>query len=84
MKYGEVSPKEIFARGTAAADVSGIVREIIENVKENGDKALYYYCEKFDKAKLSSLEVTKEEIDEAFSAVEPEFIEILKQAAENI
>ena len=40
--------------------------------------------EREDKAKLSSLEVTKEEIDEAFSAVEPEFIEILKQAAENI
>lgn len=84
MKYGEVSPEEIFARGTAATDVSGIVRDIIDNVKANGDKALYEYCEKFDKAKLSSLEVTNEEIDEAFSTVEPQFIEILKQAAENI
>ena len=34
MKYGEVSPEEIFARGTAATDVSGIVRDIIDNVKE--------------------------------------------------
>ena len=84
MKYGEVSPKEIFARGTAATDVSGIVRNIIDNVKANGDKALYEYCEKFDKAKLSSLEVSTEEIDEAFAAVEPQFIEILKEAAENI
>lgn len=84
MKYGEVSPEEIFARGTAATDVSGIVRDIIDNVKANGDKALYEYCEKFDKAKLSSLEVTKEEIDEAFGTVEPQFIEILKEAAENI
>ena len=84
MKYGEVSPEEIFARGTAATDVSGIVRDIIDNVKANGDKALYEYCEKFDKAKLSSLEVTNEEIDEAFAAVEPQFIGILKQAAENI
>ncbi len=84
MKYGEVSPEEIFARGTAATDVSGIVRDIIDNVKANGDKALYEYCEKFDKAKLSSLEITNEEIDEAFSTVEPQFIEILKQAAENI
>lgn len=84
MKYGEVSPEEIFARGTAATDVSGIVRDIIDKVKANGDKALYEYCEKFDKAKLSSLEVTNEEIDEAFAAVEPQFIEILKQAAENI
>lgn len=84
MKYGEVSPEEIFARGTAATDVSGIVRDIIDNVKANGDKALFEYCERFDKAKLSSLEVTKEEIDEAFHTVEPRFIEILKQAAENI
>ena len=84
MKYGEVTPEEILARGTAATDVSGIVRDIIDNVKANGDKALYEYCEKFDKAKLSSLEVTNEEIDEAFAAVEPQFIEILKQAAENI
>lgn len=84
MKYGEVSPEEIFARGTAATDVSGIVRDIIDNVKANGDKALYEYCEKFDKAKLSSLEVSKEEIDEAFAAVEPQFIEILRQAADNI
>ena len=84
MKYGDVPAEEIFARGTAATDVSGIVSDIIEDVKKRGDQALLYYCEKFDKAKLSSLEVTAEEIDEAFSLVEPEFIEILKKAAENI
>ena len=84
MKYGDVPAEEIFARGTAATDVSGIVSDIIEDVKKRGDEALLYYCEKFDKAKLSSLEVTAEEIEEAFSLVEPEFIEILKKAAENI
>ena len=84
MKYGDVPAEEIFARGTAATDVSGIVSDIIEDVKKRGDEALLYYCEKFDKAKLTSLEVTAEEIDEAFSLVEPEFIEILKKAAENI
>ena len=84
MKYGDVPAEEIFARGTAATDVSGIVSDIIQDVKKRGDEALLYYCEKFDKAKLSSLEVTAEEIDEAFSLVEPEFIEILKKAAENI
>ena len=83
-KYGEVKSEEIFARGTAVTDVSGIVSEIIENVKNNGDAALFEYCEKFDKAKLSALEVTEEEIDEAFRAVEPEFIEILKEAEANI
>lgn len=84
MKYGDVPAEEIFARGTAAADVSSIVSDIIEDVKKRGDEALLYYCEKFDRAKLTSLEVTAEEIDEAFSLVEPEFIEILKKAAENI
>lgn len=84
LKYGEVQNSEIFARSTAAADVSGIVAEIIENVKANGDKALFEYCEKFDKAKLSSLEVTEAEIDEAFNSVEPKFLEIIKKAAGNI
>ena len=84
MKYGEVSPDEIFARIEPTFDVTDIVTDIIENVKEKGDKALFEYCEKFDKAKLSSLEVTKEEIEEAFTLVEPRFIEIIKTAAENI
>lgn len=82
--YGEVPNSEVFARSTAAVDVSGIVADIIENVKTDGDSALYEYCEKFDKAKLSSLEVTDAEIEEAFNAVEPEFIRIIRTAAENI
>ncbi|MBP3599535.1 MAG: histidinol dehydrogenase [Clostridia bacterium] len=84
MKYGEVSAEEIFARGKTSFDVADIVADIIENVKQNGDKALFEYCEKFDKAKLSSLEVSAKEIDEAFKTVEPRFIEILEKAAENI
>lgn len=84
MKYGEVSKDEIFARGETSFDVADIVTDIIENVKQNGDKALFEYAEKFDKAKLSSLEVTEEEIEEAFNKVEPKFIEIIKTAAQNI
>jgi len=84
LKYGEVENKDIFARTAVDIDVSGIVSEIISNVKENGDSALFAYCEKFDKAKLTSLQVTQEEIDEAFSSVPKEFIEILKKAADNI
>ena len=84
MKYGEVSKDEIFARGETSFDVADIVTNIIENVKQNGDKALFEYAEKFDKAKLSSLEVTEEEIEEAFNKVEPKFIEIIKTAAQNI
>lgn len=84
MKYGEVPNSEIFARSVPKTDVAGTVAEIIENVRENGDKALFEYCEKFDKAQLSSLAVTKEEIDEALNLVEPEFLEILRKAAKNI
>ena len=62
MKYGEVSADEIFARGKTSFDVADIVTDIIENVKENGDKALYEYTEKFDKAKLESLQVTEQEM----------------------
>ncbi len=84
MRFGEVSPSEIFARVTPKTDVSAIVADIIENVRKNGDKALFEYTEKFDKASLSSLLVTKEEIEEAVASVEPEFIRILEKAASNI
>ena len=84
LKSYEVSKEEIFARGNNELDVADIVTDIIENVKANGDKALIEYAEKFDKASLSGIEVTEEEIEEAFSLVEPKFIEILKEASENI
>jgi len=83
-KYGTVSNDEIFARNNPTGDVSDIVKDIIENVKNNGDKALKEYAQKFDGAELDSIEVSEEEINEAFNLVEPEFIRILKDAAENI
>lgn len=83
-KYGEVSNSEIFARENIDSGVEAIVADIIANVIKNKDKALFEYCEKFDKVSLTSLEVTKEEIDEAFLSVEPEFVEIIREAAENI
>ena len=84
LTYGTVANEEIFARVVPTVDVAGIVADIIQNVRARGDAALYEYCEKFDKAKLSSLQVTAEEIAEARTAVEPRFIEILEEAAENI
>ncbi len=84
LKYGEVPNSEIFARGTAITDVSAVVTEIIEDVKKNGDEALYRYCKKFDKATLSCLEVSEQEKQEAMDKVEERFIGILKKAAENI
>lgn len=83
-EYGEVANEEIFARPNADIDVSGTVTEIIENVKTNGDKALYEYSERFDRVSLSSLEVTAEEIDEAFSSVDEKFLDVMRRAKENI
>ncbi|MBO5199955.1 MAG: histidinol dehydrogenase [Clostridia bacterium] len=80
----KLSLDEILSRETSATGVEDIVADIIKDVREKGDAALYKYCEKFDKAKLSSLEVTAEEIEEAMAEVEPEFIEIIKEAADNI
>ena len=83
-KYGEVSNSEIFARGNIASGVEDVVSGIIDNVIKNGDRALFEYCERFDKATLSTLEVSEAEIDEAFNSVDAEFIEIIREAAENI
>ena len=84
LKVGQVPNSEIFARVTPAVDVAAIVADILADVKENGDRAVKAYCAKFDKAELTSLEVTPEEIQEAISQVEPEFLDILREAAENI
>lgn len=82
--YGEVSNAEIFARDNIATNVEGIVSEIIANVINRGDEAILEYAKKFDKADLNSLEVTTEEIDEAFSLVDEKFVKIISEAAENI
>ncbi len=84
MKYGEISASEIFARTQSDVDVSAIVSDIIADVRARGDEALFEYGRKFDKAYLTALEVTGEEIEEAFALVDEEFIETVKEAAENI
>lgn len=65
-------------------EVEEIVRDIITNIRKNGDKAVKEYTEKFDGAVLDSLKVTKEEIDFALEDVGEEFLNILKEAKENI
>ena len=80
----KIALEDILIRENAATGVESIVSDIIRDVRENGDAALYKYAEKFDKAELSAIEVTEEEINEAMTLVEPEFVEILKEAASNI
>ncbi len=76
--------EEIFSVVEPKVDVTATVKEIIDNVIKNGDKALYEYAEKFDKVKLDSLIVTKEEIIDAVNSVDSEFIRVLERAKENI
>ena len=83
-KYGEVSNEEVFARDNIASNVEPAVTAIIADVRARGDEALFEYTARFDKAELTSLEVSPAEINEAFETVEPEFLDILREAAANI
>ncbi len=84
LKYGDVAYEEVFARVTPTVNVADIVADIIYDVRKNGDAAIFKYTEKFDGASLTALAVTKEEMDEAMTLVDSEFIEILKRAEKNI
>ena len=83
-EVGKIKEEKIFARNEPVAEIGGIVSEIINNVKTNGDKALSEYLEKFDKVKLTDFKVSEEEIAAALNKVELEFLEILKEAESNI
>ena len=67
-----------------SAEVDAIVRDIIDTVISGGDSALFEYAKRFDKASLTALEVTEEEIDLALSRVDDDFIKTLNMARENI
>ncbi len=84
LKYGEVPNSELFIRSDALSNVSDTVAGILAEVRKNGDRALIDYTEKFDKVRLSSLEVGEDELKEALDKVEPEFMGVLERAAANI
>jgi histidinol dehydrogenase len=62
------------------------VGEIIEEIRTRGDGALFAYEKKFDRCDLTkeTVRVSREEIEEAYAALDPAFIEVLKKAAANI
>ena len=71
-------------RASKVKDVKDIVEGIIEQVRKDGDKALIELTEKFDKVKLKSVLVSREEIEEAYEKVDPVLVEELENAAYNI
>ncbi len=62
------------------------VQEIVDNVKENGNQALFEYTKKFDKADINenNIKVTKEEIEKAYSQVDEHLLEVIRKALVNI
>lgn len=69
---------------SGAKDVSDIVLDILNNVRENGDKAVYDYTVKFDGKAPENVEISKEEIDSLIAGCDKDYIETLKKAAANI
>ncbi|MBQ9278935.1 MAG: histidinol dehydrogenase [Lachnospiraceae bacterium] len=67
-------------------DYEAIVKDIVEDIHINKDEALFKYTEKFDKAKInaSNIKVTKEEIEDAYTRVDKELIEVIRKAIYNI
>jgi len=61
-----------------------LVRQIIGDVRNRGDAALFDYTEKFDGVKLTSLEVSKKQIKDAYGEVDKELVSALKLAARRI
>ncbi len=62
------------------------VNDIIENVKANGDQAIFEYTKKFDRFDLTAenIKVTREEIDEAYASMDPKLVEVIRKSAANI
>lgn len=76
---------EIAARGQAVDEkVTAAVTEILNDVKENGDKAVNKYTEKFDGSLPEQMMLDRESMEKAMSDCDPDFITALKKAAENI
>ena len=82
--YSQLSLDEILARTEEKIDVSAAVTAIIDTVRTKGDEALRMYARQFDGAQLDAIEVTAEEMRSARDAMDPEFLAILEEAAENI
>ena len=69
---------------SGAKDVSDIVLDIINNVKENGDKAVYEYTVKFDGKAPEKTEISVDEIESLIQSCDKDYISTLEKAAENI
>lgn len=67
-------------------EYTSVVNDIIENVKTNGDKAIFEYTKKFDGADINNdnFIVSEQEIKEAYSLVDDRLISVIRKSIENI
>ena len=84
MRCGQVPNSEIFARVIPGANVEAAVADIIAAVRARGDQAVLDFTQRFDGVRPEPMLVSQQEVEEAFAAVEPEFLAVLEQAAQNI
>ncbi len=71
-------------RESKVGQVEDTVREIVENVRQNGDAAIRELAKKFDHVDLDSIAVSRDEIEAAYEQVSPELVEELENSAYNI
>ena len=67
-------------------DFAETVQGIVDDVRDNGDAALFSYTKKFDKADITAenVRVTKEEIEYAYTQVSDELLDVIRKAKKNI
>ncbi|WP_295622414.1 histidinol dehydrogenase [uncultured Methanobrevibacter sp.] len=85
LKYDKETANELIKRSQADInEILSIVSDILMDVKENKDEAVKRYTAKFDKAELEDLQVSKDEIKEAYDNLDKNLIEALERASLNI
>ncbi len=85
LDFDALSPEDFLNRDIQGSeDVSAAVDAVIADVRRRGDAALRDCTRRFDGAELTDLRVSAEEFDAAREAVDPYFMETLREAAENI
>ncbi|MGN1010859.1 MAG: histidinol dehydrogenase [Clostridia bacterium] len=82
--YSELQKYLDVRKDNNSADVEGIVKDIIDKVRAEGDDALRFYNAKFDGCTVEDLKVSEEEIEEAFRNIDKELLGSIERAAENI
>ena len=90
MKTIELAPGErlvtnqLNRKGVLPQNIVDAARDIVANVRANGDAAVRDYCQRFDGVELQSFRLPQEQIDAALEGLDPAFVAALEKAARQI